>query len=102
MWWLICPFPIPLLTILARVRVITTDGRLFEGILESFDHSTNIIISNTLELLVYPDGENQIIPLGVYLLRGGNVVCIGEVDTSIETEWMAVHGCQLKSTKNPL
>lgn len=102
MWWLICPFPIPLLIILARVRVITTDGRLFEGILESFDHSTNIIISNTLELLVYPDGENQIIPLGVYLLRGGNVVCIGEVDTSIETDWMAVHGCQLKSTKNPL
>lgn len=81
---------------------MTTDGRLFEGTLESFDHSTNIIISNTVEQLIYPDGENQTIPLGVYLLRGGNVVCVGEVDTSVEMDWMNIHGEELKSTKNPL
>lgn len=82
--------------------MVTTDGRLFEGTLESFDHSTNIVISNTIEQLIYPDGENQTIPLGVYLLRGGNVVCVGEVDTSIKTDWMNIHGEELKSTKNPL
>lgn len=67
-----------------------------------FDHSTNIVIANTVEVIVYPDEENQTLLLGVYLLRGGNVVCVGEVDEEIDFSWMDVHGEELKSTKNPL
>lgn len=82
--------------------MVTTDGRVFEGILECYDHSTNIVISHTMEILIYPDGENQLISLGVYLLRGGNVVCVGEVDGDIELDWMMIHGEELRTTKNPL
>lgn len=91
----------PDLLTLEKVRVVTTDARLFEGTLESFDHSTNIVISSTIERVIYPDEENQMLALGVYLLRGGSVVCIGEVDEKIEVEWMELNG-ELKSTKNPL
>lgn len=83
--------------------MITTDARLFEGTLESFDHSTNIVISRTIERVVNPsDEENESLSLGVYLLRGGNVVCVGEVDESIDLDWMTIKGDELKGTKNPL
>ncbi|KAM9899290.1 hypothetical protein OXX80_006957 [Metschnikowia pulcherrima] len=85
-----------------KVRVITTDARLFEGTLSSFDHSTNIILSDTIERVIYPDGENQMLSLGVYLLRGGSVVCVGEVDELADIDWMEIHGEDLKDTKNPL
>lgn len=84
------------------MRVVTTDARLFEGKLESFDHSTNIVISSTVERVVYKDDENQLLPLGVYLLRGGSVVCIGEIDETVELDWMEVKGEDLKGTKNAL
>lgn len=37
-------------------------------------------------------------------MRGGNVVCIGEVDEDLdkEVDWMTVKGDELKDTKNPL
>lgn len=82
------------------MRIITTDGRLFEGKLELYDHSSNVLISNTNECLVYPDGENQVIPLGGYLLRGDTVVCVGECEGAVD--WMAIKGNLLKTTKNPL
>lgn len=84
------------------MRVITTDARLFEGLLLSFDHSTNLVLAHTVERLVYPDGENQTLLLGVYLFRGGSVVCVGEVDELADVDWMQVHGEELKGTKNPL
>lgn len=82
--------------------MITTEGRLFEGKLESFDHSTNIVISQTVEWIIYPDEENEKLLLGVYLLRGGNVVCVGDVDEELGLDLMTVKGEELKGTKNPL
>ena len=35
-------------------------------------------------------------------MRGGNVVCIGEVDDAVELDWSAIRGAELKDTKNPL
>lgn len=80
----------------------TTDGRLFEGILLSYDHSTNMILADTIERVIYPDEENQMLLLGVYLLRGGTIVFAGEVDESEQIDWMTVKGQELKGTKNPL
>lgn len=86
--------------------MITTDARLFEGTLQGFDNSTNVIINNCIERLIYPDeqDDNQEILLGLYLMRGGNIVCIGEVDDTLEPDidWMKVKGETLKGTKNPL
>ncbi|GBL50657.1 U4/U6-U5 snRNP complex subunit LSM8 [Candidozyma auris] len=85
-----------------KVRIITTDARLFEGKLESFDHSTNLVISQTIERVIYPDDENDELQLGVYLLRGGSVVCVGEIDESVDINWNSVKGDDLKNTRNPL
>ncbi|ODV78643.1 U6 snRNA-associated Sm-like protein LSm8 [Suhomyces tanzawaensis NRRL Y-17324] len=87
-----------------RVRVISTDARLFEGILQGFDKSTNIIISNCIERIIYDDDEeNQEIALGLYMMRGGTVVCVGEIDEEAAqgVDWLSVKG-ELKGTKNPL
>lgn len=84
------------------MRVVTTDGRLFEGTLLSFDHSTNMILADTIERVIYLHDENQMLLLGVYMLRGGTVVCAGEVDENIPMDWMSIKGQVLKGTKNPL
>lgn len=77
---------------------------MFEGKLEGFDNSTNIVISNCIERIVAneTDGEYQELNLGVYMMRGGNIVCVGEVDGTIPIEWSKVTGDKLKGTKNPL
>ncbi|RCK64779.1 U6 snRNA-associated Sm-like protein LSm8 [Candida viswanathii] len=93
-----------------KVHVITSDARFFEGILEGYDKSTNIILSNCIERIIYsPDDEdaedtNQEIPLGVYIMRGNEVVCIGEIDDELygAINWQTLKGQPLKSTKNPL
>ncbi|CAK7894921.1 U6 snRNA-associated Sm-like protein LSm8 [[Candida] anglica] len=87
-----------------KVRIISTDARLFEGTLQGFDNSTNIIVSNCIERIIYPesDEETQEIPMGLYLLRGGNIVCIGEVEDPDPVDWSTIHGDDLKGTKNPL
>lgn len=82
--------------------MITTDGRLFEGTLECFDHSTNLVIAHTVEWIIHANEENESLPLGVYLLRGGSVVCVGEVDETQGLDWMSVKGDDLRGTKNPL
>lgn len=61
-----------------------------------------MILGDTIERVIYPDDENQMLLLGVYLLRGGTVVCAGEVDESEHVDWMKVKGQELKGTKNPL
>lgn len=37
-------------------------------------------------------------------MRGGNIVCIGEVDEDADKtiDWLKVKGLDLKGTKNPL
>lgn len=83
-----------------QVRVITTDARLFEGTLEGFDNSTNIVLSSCVEHITYDDDEeNQSISLGIYLMRGGNVACIGETEGEVDFTKIKA---KLKGTKNPL
>lgn len=89
------------------MRIITTDARLFEGILQGFDKSTNIVVSDCIErVIAEPDDEegNQELELGLYMMRGGNIVCIGEIDESVDSlvDWSKIRGDVLKDTKNPL
>lgn len=95
-----------ILTFTEKVRVVTSDARLFEGTLQGFDNSTNIIMNHCIERIIYPEEteENQEIALGLYLMRGGNIVCVGEVNEEADKEidWVKVTGHTLKGTKNPL
>lgn len=92
---------------LEKVHVITSDARYFEGTLQGYDKSTNIILTECVERIIYSEEENeenQAILLGVYLMRGGEIVCIGEIDEDKykQIDWMAIKGQPLKGTKNPL
>ncbi|KAG7664358.1 lsm8 [[Candida] subhashii] len=90
-----------------EIQVITSDARFFEGTLQGYDKSTNIILGNCIERILYSEEENednQVIPLGVYIMRGGEIVCIGEVDEDKykSIDWMMIKAEPLKGTKNPL
>ncbi|KAK6457030.1 uncharacterized protein RJT20DRAFT_127161 [Scheffersomyces xylosifermentans] len=88
-----------------KVRIISTDARFFEGILQGFDKSTNVIISNCIERIIYSEDDNEDneeLSLGLYLMRGGSIVCIGEVEETEDIDWSKVKGERLKGTKNPL
>lgn len=86
--------------------MITSDARLFEGILQGYDRQTNIVLSDCIERILTDElnEENQEIDLGVYMIRGGAVVCVGLVDEvqDRDIDWMLVKGTPLKGTKNPL
>ena len=88
--------------------MITSDARFFEGILVGYDKSTILILSNCIERIIYSkddeEGENQEIPLGVYIMRGNEIVCVGEIDDELykSINWETLKGHALKSTKNPL
>ncbi|CCG24298.1 hypothetical protein CORT_0F00690 [Candida orthopsilosis Co 90-125] len=91
-----------------KVHVITTDARFFEGVLEGFDKNTNIILSNSIERIIYStqeiDETNEEIPSGVNIMRGNEIVCIGEIDDNLyaKVNWLEMRGSPLKTTKNPL
>lgn len=57
----------------ARVCVLTFDGRFFVGTLFAFDQSTNLVLKKCSEKVLHADAEAEIVPLGLYLLRGDNM-----------------------------
>ncbi|OEH78751.1 U6 snRNA-associated Sm-like protein LSm8 [Cyclospora cayetanensis] len=67
-----------------RVCVLTFDGRLFMGTLIAFDQSTNLVLNKCTEKVVHEDAPVEIVPLGLYLLRGDNIAVVGQVDEDVE------------------
>ncbi|KAI8094903.1 uncharacterized protein B0P05DRAFT_523884 [Gilbertella persicaria] len=65
------------------VLVTTIDGRVLVGKLIGTDQTSNIILQNCNERVFSAEGT-EIIPLGLFLLRGDNVCTIGEIDTEKE------------------
>ncbi|KAL0482856.1 U6 snRNA-associated Sm-like protein LSm8 [Acrasis kona] len=63
------------------VSVVTSDGRNMMGILQGFDQTSNIILTQCTQN-VYIPGQRELeqIPLGSYIIRGTSVTFIGEVD----------------------
>jgi len=61
-----------------KVLLLLRDGRSFMGILRSFDHHSNAVLQGAFERVVvghlYCD-----IPLGVFVVRGDEVILTGEV-----------------------
>uniref|UniRef100_A0A7E4W7S1 U6 snRNA-associated Sm-like protein LSm8 n=1 Tax=Panagrellus redivivus TaxID=6233 RepID=A0A7E4W7S1_PANRE len=65
------------------VQVMTCDGRQVFGTLEGYDHSTNVVLQDASERVFSTDGVTNV-PLGIYMIRGDNVACVGEVDTELD------------------
>ncbi|EAN31155.1 LSM domain protein [Theileria parva strain Muguga] len=66
------------------VFVISVDGRVFVGVLKGFDQLTNLVLYNCLERVYHPDAPVEELELGIYLLRGDNIVLVGEVDVDVD------------------
>ncbi|KAH7344994.1 Sm-like ribonucleoprotein [Rhizoctonia solani] len=68
-----------------KMVVVLRDGRKLIGVLRSYDQFANLVLENTLERIYHGDAYADI-RRGVYLIRGENVVLLGEVDLDREDE----------------
>lgn len=59
------------------------DGRKIIGILRSFDQFANIVLDNAVERMFVGDMYADV-PLGLQLVRGENVVLLGQIDPEKE------------------
>ncbi|RAL42466.1 unnamed protein product [Cuscuta campestris] len=62
-----------------KILVLLRDGRKLLGILRSFDQFANAVLEGACERLIVGNLYCDI-PLGLYVIRGENVVVIGELD----------------------
>ncbi|CAH1400655.1 unnamed protein product [Nezara viridula] len=61
-----------------RLLVVLRDGRTLIGFLRSIDQFANLVLHRTIER-IHVGQEYGDIPKGVYVIRGENVVLLGEV-----------------------
>lgn len=66
-----------------KLLVQLRDGRKLLGILRSFDQFANLVLEHSIERIIVGD-QYADIPLGLQLIRGENVVLLGEVDPERE------------------
>eukprot|EP00249_Psilotum_nudum_P018924 c27023_g1_i1 orf=892-1275(-) len=64
-----------------KLLVILRDGRKLIGMLRSFDQFANVVLETAIERIIVGDLFCDL-PLGLYIIRGENVVLIGELDLS--------------------
>lgn len=75
-----------------KIFVLLRDGRSVFGILRTFDQYANLVLQDTLERIYLPrleeNGPQRFaeIPRGVFMVRGENVVMLGELDIDKEDE----------------
>ncbi|KAK9815116.1 hypothetical protein WJX73_008004 [Symbiochloris irregularis] len=62
-----------------RLLVQLRDGRKIVGILRSFDQFANLVLEAAVERVVVGH-QFADTPLGLYVVRGENVVLLGEID----------------------
>lgn len=62
-----------------QIMVVLRDGRTLIGYLRSIDQYANLLLSSTFER-IHVGNKYGDVPKGIYIIRGENVVLIGEVD----------------------
>ncbi|KAM0755528.1 LSM-domain-containing protein [Meredithblackwellia eburnea MCA 4105] len=92
-----------------KVLVNLRDGRKLIGVLRSYDQYANLVLTMTIERLYHPPTKSYAeTDRGVFLIRGENVVLLGEVDLDAEdaplTEltqlpWSSLESLLAKETK---
>jgi U6 snRNA-associated Sm-like protein LSm1 len=66
-----------------RILIVLRDGRHLIGKLRSFDQFMNLILEDTCERVLLT-GKYCDFPLGLYIVRGDNIVLLGEIDETKE------------------
>ncbi|XP_065302736.1 U6 snRNA-associated Sm-like protein LSm8 isoform X2 [Dermacentor albipictus] len=56
------------------VSIITADGRHIVGTLKGFDQTINLILDESHERVYSSDHGVEQVPLGLYIVRGDNVM----------------------------
>ncbi|XP_063229536.1 U6 snRNA-associated Sm-like protein LSm8 [Bacillus rossius redtenbacheri] len=67
------------------VSIITADGRNFVGTLKGFDQTINLILDESHERVYSSTQGVEQVVLGLHIIRGDNVVVIGELDDNIDS-----------------
>ncbi|KAL1935051.1 hypothetical protein VTP01DRAFT_4191 [Rhizomucor pusillus] len=67
------------------VLAITTDGRVLVGTLKGTDNNANVILEKCEERVFSVDGT-EVVPLGLYLIRGDSICTVGLIDRDQEAE----------------
>ncbi|CAO1624365.1 unnamed protein product [Sympodiomycopsis kandeliae] len=62
-----------------KMMVILRDGKKLIGVMRSYDQFANLVFQDTVER-VFVDEKFVDVPRGIFLIRGENVVMLGEVD----------------------
>lgn len=65
--------------------VVLRDGRTLIGILRSIDQFANLVMHRTIER-IHVGKKYGDIPRGIFVVRGENVVLLGEVDSEMDSE----------------
>lgn len=68
-----------------KIFVLLRDGRMLFGVLRTFDQYANLILQHSVERIYFTE-ENKYAEeeRGVFMVRGENVVMLGEVDIDKE------------------
>ncbi|CAA6659303.1 unnamed protein product [Spirodela intermedia] len=66
-----------------KLLILLRDGRKLLGIFRSFDQFANVVLEGACERIIVGELFCDI-PLGLYVIRGENVVLIGELDVERE------------------
>lgn len=74
-----------------KVFLMLYDGRCVVGVLRSFDQFGNLVIHDAQERLYYPDTKEYAVSPqeSVMLLRGENLVIMGELDIDKEDDLLS-------------
>ncbi|KAJ3511299.1 hypothetical protein NLJ89_g4179 [Agrocybe chaxingu] len=68
-----------------KMLVILRDGRKLHGVLRSYDQFANLVLEDTVER-IYHGNEFAEAWHGIFLIRGENVVLLGEIDLDREDD----------------
>jgi U6 snRNA-associated Sm-like protein LSm1 len=68
-----------------KMLVILRDGRKLHGVLRSYDQFANLVLEDTVERIYHGTAFAETWH-GLFLIRGENVVLLGEIDLDLEDE----------------
>ncbi|GAA5893229.1 hypothetical protein JCM6882_003918 [Rhodosporidiobolus microsporus] len=95
-----------------KVLVHLRDDRKLIGVLRSYDQYANLVLTQTIERLYHPPSKAYAqTDRGVFLVRGENVVLLGEVDLDLEdaplttltlVPWQTLHALLASEQKKRL
>ena len=84
-----------------RLLVQLRDGRKVLGVLRSFDQFANLVLEGATERLIAGSLYCEL-PLGLFIIRGENVVLLGEIDPARCPCAQPAPGCACSARLTPL